>query len=150
MPREARAGWIRNLFFIPSVSNAAANPHFNSTGAVNIITSLTLGFRFTLERFGFITTTVAGASAGSQVFKVRKGGASGTVLITLTLAYTSADTLGEVATEASPGSGITVEQLTFGDSDTLSVTRDSGGTDYTTKPEGLFYIRFRQRLQLDY
>lgn len=148
MPRQARNGWIRGVLVIPSVSNAAANPHFASNGAVTIVDSMALGFHAVLEALGFITTTTAGASAGSQVFKLRKGGASGTVIATLTLALASVNALGEVAAIATTAAASLADKTLF-DTDTFSLTRDGSGTDYTTEPEGMFYIRYRQKLQMD-
>lgn len=148
MPRQARNGWVRGFFNFPSVSNAAANPHFAGTGAVTIIDSLTPGFGLILEAFGFTAAITAGASAGSQVFKLRKGGTSGTVVATLTLALTNVDALGET-TIAEVSTSATLEDLTLDDDDTFSITRDGSGTDYTTEPEGFFFVRYRQRPQLD-
>jgi hypothetical protein len=146
MPRQARNGWIRGFFNFPSVSNAAANPHFAGTGAVTIVDSLTPGFGLILEAFGFTAAITAGASAGSQVFKLRKGGTTGTVVATLTLALANVNALGETTIANVSGS---LETLTLDDDDTFSITRDASGTDYTTEPEGFFFVRFRQRPQLD-
>ena len=146
MPRQARNGWIRGFFNFPSVSNAAANPHFAGNGALTIINSFTPGFGMILERISFVASEVAAASAGSQVFKLRKGGASGTVIATLTIAYTDVDALGDVISAAVSG---TLENLTLDDDDTFSLTRDASGTDYTTEPEGFWSVRFRQRPQHD-
>lgn len=148
MPRQARNGWTRGFFTFPSVSNAAANPHFAGTGAVTLIDSMAPGFELILEAIGFCVSMVAGASAGSQTFKLRKGGTTGTVLATLALPLTEVNALGEV-TDAEVSSTVTLADLTLDDDDTFSITRDSGGTDYTTEPEGFFYVRFRQRPQLD-
>jgi hypothetical protein len=146
MPRYGRGGWIRNWFTIPSVSNAAANPHFGGTGAVTIIDSHTPGFQLVLEQIGFTASITAGATAGSQVFKLRKGGAAGTVIATLTLALANVNALGETTTANVSG---TIEDCTLDDDDTFSITRDASGTDYTTEPEGHFFVKFRQRPQLD-
>lgn len=143
MPRFARNGWIRNLLTIPSVSNAAANPHFAGTGAVTIVDSLNPGFQCILEGFGFTAAITAGASAGSQVFKLRKGGASGTVVATLTLALADVNALGETKF-AAVSSSAALADLTLSDTDTFSLTRDGSGTDYTTEPEGFFFVRIRQ------
>lgn len=148
MPRYARGGWIRGVLNFPSVSNAAANPHFAGTGAVTLVLSYTPGFQLVLESFGFCASITAAATAGSQVFKLRKGSASGTVVATLTIAYTDADALGEVKVTA-VSSAATPADLTLDDDDTFSITRDASGTDYTTEPEGHFFVRYRQRPQLD-
>lgn len=146
MPRYGRGGWIRGFHTVPSVSNAATNPHFSGTGAITIIDSHTPGFQLVLEQLGFTVSGVAGATAGSQVFKLRKGGAAGTVIATLTLALANVNALGETTIANVSG---TLENLTLDDDDTYSLTRDASGTDFTTEPEGFFFIRFRQRPQLD-
>lgn len=146
MPRYARGGWIRNVITFPSVSNAAANPHFSGTGAITLVDSYVPGFQLILESFGFCASITAGATAGSQVFKLRKGGATGTVIATLTLALANVNALGEVT--AAAVSGVPAD-LTLDDDDTFSITRDASGTDYTTEPEGHFWVRVRQRPQLD-
>lgn len=151
MPRFARGGgggWARGFLALPSVSNAAANPHFAGTGAVTIVDSYTPGFRMVLEGLDFIASITAGATAGSQVFKLRKGGASGTVLATLTLALASVNALGEV-TRASVASTVALTDKELDDDDTFSITRDASGTDYTTEPEGQFIVRYRALLQMD-
>lgn len=148
MPRYARGGWIRGVLTFPSVSNIAANPHFAGTGALTLVDSYAPGFQLVLESFGFCASITAGATAGSQVFKLRKGGASGTVVATLTLALASVNALGEVAVTAVSIAAAAID-LTLDDDDTFSITRDASGTDYTTEPEGHFFVRFRQRPQLD-
>lgn len=149
MPREAtKAGWVRGYFNFPSVSNAAANPHFSGTGALSLIVSFTPGFGLVLEQIGFCAAIVAGASAGSQVFKLRKGGASGTVIATLTLALANVDALGEVTT-ANITAGTALSDTILGDTETFSITRDASGTDYTTEPEGFFFVKYRTRPQQD-
>ena len=146
MPRFARGGWTRNVMVIPSVSNAAANPHFAGTGAVTLVLSQTPGFQLTFEALGFCASMTAAATAGSQIFKLRKGSASGTVLATLTLAYTDIDALGKVKQALVSA---TAEACTLSDAGTWSLTRTASQTDYTTEPEGYFYIRYRQRPQQD-
>lgn len=148
MPRYARGGWIRDMMTFPSVSNAAANPHFSGTGAITLVDSFTPGFQLILEAIGFCASITAGATAGSQVFKLRKGGPSGTVIATLTLALASVNALGET-TVASVSSTALPADLTLDSDDTFSITRDASGTDYTTEPEGFFFVRYRQRPQLD-
>lgn len=148
MPRFGRGGWHRGYFNFPSVSNAAANPHFSGTGAITLVDSFTPGFQLVLEQIGFCAAIVAGATAGSQVFKLRKGGASGTVIATLTLALASVNALGEV-TVANIATGTAVADVNLDDDDTFSITRDASGTDYTTEPEGFFFVKYRQRAQLD-
>lgn len=149
MPRETtRAGWVRGYFNFPSVSNVAANPHFAGTGAVTLVDSLTPGFGLVLEQIGFCASITAGATAGSQVFKLRKGGASGTVIATLTLALANVNALGEVTT-ANVAVGTALADMTLLDTDTFSITRDASGTDYTTEPEGFFFVKYRQRPQQD-
>ena len=145
MPPETGPGWVRGTFVVPSVSNIAANPHFAGTGAVTIVLSYNLGFKAVLEGLDFITTTTIAATAGSQVFKLRKGNASGTVLATLTVALANADALGEVV--QADVAAADLDDATLSDSDTFSITRDASGTDYTTEPEGQFVVRFRQRPQ---
>lgn len=148
MPRFGRNGWFRNVMTIPSVSNAAANPHFSGTGAVTIVASYVPGFQLVLEALGFCASITAGATAGSQTFKLRKGSASGTVLATLVLAFGDVDALGEIK-QALVASSVAIADKTLDDDDTFSITRDASGTDYTTEPEGHFWVRFRQRAQMD-
>ncbi len=148
MPRYGRGGWVRGYHNIPSVSNAAANPHFAGTTGITLVDSLALGFQAVLEQIGFCASITAGASAGSQVFKLRKGGASGTVIATLTLALANVNALGEV-TVANVAASVSDADRYLDDDDTFSITRDASGTDYTTEPEGYFFVKFRQRTQRD-
>ena len=144
MPRFAKTlGFIRTFFNFPSVSNVAANPHFAGTGAITLVDSFNPGFQCILEGIGFCASITAGASAGSQVFKLRKGGATGTVVATLTLALASVNALGETTFQAVSTSAALAD-LTLSDTDTFSITRDASGTDYTTEPEAFFFVRLRQ------
>jgi hypothetical protein len=59
---------------IPSVGVLAA------TGAVNLMLSKTLGFACELERIDVVTTATASV-AGSRVLNVRRGNASGTIVL---------------------------------------------------------------------
>jgi len=140
----SRAGWIRGVMTFPSVGSAPATPHFNGTGALTLVLSFTPGFQLVFEALGFCTSGVVGATAGTQTFKLRKGGASGTVLATLTLAFGDVDALGETKIAAVSAS---IADLTLTDGGTFSITRDASGTDFTTKPEGFFFVRFRQQPQ---
>ena len=145
MPRVVGPGWIRGTQTVPSANNAAANPHFSGTTALTIVDSYTPGFKCVLEGLDFIVTATAGATAGSQTFKLRKGGAAGTVVATLVLALTEVNTLGEV-TRANVAAA-DLDDARLSDTDTWSLTRDASGTDFTTEPEGQFVVRFRQQPQ---
>lgn len=147
MARFARNGWIRGFHVIEAAGSSSTQPLFDGTGALTIVDSFTMGFQCVLEAIGYVTNMVAGASAGSQVFKLRKGGTSGTVLATLTLALANVNALGEV-TQALTTSAAIGDKTLF-DGDTWSLTRDASGTSFTTKPEGYFYLRFRQLPQAD-
>jgi len=140
----SRAGWIRGIMTFPGFVSSSTNSFFNSTGALTMVLNFTPGYQLVFEALGFCTSGVAGATAGTQTFKLRKGGASGTVLATLTLAFGDVDALGETKIAAVSAA---IGDLMISDADTFSITRDAGGTDYTTKPEGFFFVRFRQQPQ---
>lgn len=140
MPRETNPAFVRTHkefhLGLVGVGDAA--------GAVSFLVDYVMPYKAALERVTF-TPSTAGAGAGaSQVFKVRKGGATGTVIatITLTLANTAIGGAGVVATVAAADD----RTATFKDGDTLSITKDAGGTAFTTF-DGILSLTFRQRPQ---
>lgn len=141
MPRFASNGWIRGHLVLPSIG-----VQFDGTGALTIVNSLDPGRQMVLESLGFCASSTAGASSGSQVFKLRKGGTTGTVLATLTIPVASVDALGDVIEAAVSA---TLENATLDDDDTISITRDASGTTFGTDPVGFWFIRYRERPQLD-
>jgi hypothetical protein len=84
MPREVNPAWVRQkepLLDVPSYAG-----YFDGTGALTFILSrVAQGFTQTLEAIEFVSTTAFTGTSGTQTFKVRKGGATGTVVCTFTL-----------------------------------------------------------------
>jgi hypothetical protein len=117
---------------------------FDGTGAITLITSLPIDFRCTLEKIVYVAGVAHAGAGGTQTFKVRKGGATGTVIATLTVALADVGAVG--AFKAASVAAADDEAAKLKDGDTLSFTRDASGTAYTTA-NGMFYLIFRQRPQ---
>lgn len=140
MPRPVFPAFVRTL--IPVAGAVGA---FASNDARVLADSVKLGFRCWIESLVFVLGPVAGAGAGgTQTFKLRKGGTTGDVIATLTVAVDDA-TVGkftEALVAAADGA-----KAYIGDTDTFSITRDAGGTTFSTEPLGQFYVKVRQHPQ---
>ncbi len=144
MPGERGPAFIRTkerLLDVPAITG-----FLDGTGALTLIDSRTAdGYVQYLEAIVFISSTAFTGTSGTQTFKVRKGGATGTVIATITL------TLADMQTSAPKFKRATVAaadeaNARFNDTDTLSFTRDSGGTAFTAGA-GAFHLIWRQRPQ---
>lgn len=144
MPAEKGPAWIRtkeDLLYVPTHTN-----YLDGTGALTFITSRVAdGFIRTLEKITFVSTTAFTGTAGTQTFKVRKGNATGTVVATLTLALADMDTTAGKSKSADVAAA-DQDAARFGDTDTLSFTRDASGTAFTGGA-GVFTLTWRQKPQ---
>jgi len=143
MPREVHPAYTRTekvLLPVPAVTGIG-----DGTGAITLIDSLPLGYRGLIEKITFISGSIATGAGGTQTFKVRKGGASGTVVATLTLALADVNAVGKFKSASVAAADQESAKLTS-DTDTISFTRDASGTAYT-KLEGVFVLTIAQRLQ---
>ena len=144
MPAEKGPAWIRykeDLLVVPSVTG-----YLDGTGALTFITSRVAdGFIRTLEKITFVSTTALAGAGGTQTFKVRKGNATGTVVATLTVALADFDTTAGKS-KAADVAAADADAARFGDTDTLSFTRDASGTAFTGGA-GVFTLTWRQKPQ---
>lgn len=139
MPKIAHIhGFQRHIIPFPMVVGA-----FTGTGAKVIMDSFTPGFRFVVEKVQYVVGPTAGAGAGgTQDIVVRKGGTSGTALATVTVPLASATAGAVIASNAA------VASHSFSlDTDTISITRTTGGTAYTTEPLGMLLVVIREAPQ---
>jgi hypothetical protein len=113
----------------------------DSTSAVNLMLSKTLGFACELERVEAVTRVVA-TVAGSRVVNIRKGTATGTIAGTITLAIATQGTLGVVNAGTVT---IAAGANKFTDTDTLTVELPTG-TAFTGGGVDLL-LTFRDRGQ---
>lgn len=146
MPSEKGPAFIRTketLLVVPSVTNM-----LDGTGAISFIVSRVAdGFTQTLEKITFVSSVAFTGTSGTQTFKVRKGNASGSVVATLTLALADMDTSAGKSKSYSVAAADHASGLSrFSDTDTLSFTRDSGGTAFTAGA-GQFILTWRQKPQ---
>lgn len=144
MPKEAGPAYLRTketLLVVPSVTG-----FLDGTGALTLIdTRVADGYVQTLEKITFISTVALAGAGGTQTFKVRKGGPTGTVIATLTVALADFQTSAGKSKAAAVAAGD--EGLArFGDTDTLSFTRDASGTAFSAGA-GQFFLTWRQRPQ---
>ena len=113
----------------------------NQAGAVTFVNGFSVGFWASLER-AFLQVVAAGAGAGAtQTFRVRKGGPTGTIIATITATLAN-QTLG-ASIEATVTETNTSE---ISPNDTISITKDAGGTVFTTFDANLVLV-FRQAPQ---
>lgn len=144
MPRETSPSWVRtkeDFFIVPTHTG-----YLDGTGAITFMLSRVAdGFVQTLEKITFVSTTAFTGAGGTQTFKVRKGNATGTVIVTLTLTLADMDTTAGKSKAASVAAA-DVEVARFTDTDTISFTRDASGTAFTAGA-GLFSLTWRQRPQ---
>jgi hypothetical protein len=143
MPREVHPAYTR--ITLPILVAPALTGIADGTGAITLIDSLPLGFKGIIEKITFVSGSIATGASASQVFKVRKGGASGSVVATLTLALADVNAVGKFKSASVASADAETAKINT-DTETLSLTRDAGGTAYT-KFEGVFYITIAQRLQ---
>lgn len=142
MPAEKGPAFIRTSF--PLLAVPGVTGILDGTGAITLITSLPLGFVATLEKIVYVAGLIHVGGGGTQTFKVRKGGATGTVIATLTLAIGDLGAVGafKVASVAAADDA----NARFGDADTISFTRDASGTAFSAGT-GQFTLIFRQKPQ---
>ena|SRR3990170_9077559 len=138
MPREFTTPFQRQV--IPFVLNGAG---LSGAGAINIINALSLDFRYYLEKIILVTQETLVGAGGTQTYRLRKGGVAGTIVATITPTVADHAVTG-VVVEASVS--LTDVAAAIADADTISLTRDAGGTTITA---GLMqgYIVARQRDQ---
>lgn len=117
---------------------------FDGTGAITLVADKPLGYVATIEKIQFVSSSIATGAGGTQTFKLRKGGATGTVLATLTLALADINAVGKFKSASVAAADDKYARLA--DTETWSLTRDSGGTAFT-KAEGVFLITLRQKPQ---
>jgi hypothetical protein len=106
------------------------------SGAMDIVTGFTPGYRFKLLAFGFVTTIVGAGAGASQVFnlEINSTDVTGGVL-TLNLAAT--DTVGE----NTAATAITADNVGSA-TDTISIEKASGGTVFTSGA-GFFWVQIQ-------
>lgn len=143
MPREVHPAYTR--ITVPVLVAPALTGIFDGTGAITLIDSLPLGFKGIIEKITFVSGSIATGAGGTQTFKVRKGGASGTVVATLTLALADINAVGKFKSASVASADAETAKINT-DTETFSLTRDSGGTAFT-KAEGIFLVTIAQRLQ---
>lgn len=104
--------------------------------AIDLLTGLTIGHRFQLLSFDFVTTIVGAGAGASQVFNLEIGGTDVTGGV-LTVDLASTNTIGEI----SAGTAITADNVgTAGG--TISIEMAAGGTVFTSG-SGYFVIRIK-------
>lgn len=142
MPAETGPSFLRDEITILPVS--AVTGVGDGAGAITLVDSFTPGYRGIVEKIRFISSSIATGAGGTQTYKLRKGGATGTVIATLVLTLATVNAVGKfVVASVAAAAG---EDAKFRDSDTLSLTRDAGGTAFT-KLEGSFTLIVAQRPQ---
>ena len=123
MPRFAPYGFSRSLFnfripFTGFLSVAAQ---------ATLLASLAPGFRFAIEKVALVPVVAAAGAGASRVVNVRKGGAAGTVVATVTATLANGalgqNTAGVVTTADKANE--------FGDTDNLTIELPAGGTVFT-------------------
>ena len=142
MPRETSPAFIRTVQTLLHVPVLAG--YLDGTGAITFIDSLPIDYRCTLEKITFVFNTPATGTSASQIFNVRKGGPSGTIVGSITLLLGDGTAIGKF--KEAKVTAANDEAAKFKDGDTLSFTRDSSGTAFTAGT-GTFFVTFRQRAQ---
>jgi len=140
MPRETFPAFVRTSIDI-SIPLVGV---LDTAGAVSILVSYVVPFKGSLERVEFIPDVVAAGAGATQPIVVRKGGATGTALATVTPALATA-VLGGPGIVANVAAALESDAR-FVDGDTLSVTKTAGGTVFSAGGGHLRLI-FRQRPQ---
>lgn len=142
MPKETGPSFIRTT--IPILVAPALTGIADGTGALTLIDSQPAGFVFSIEKLRFVSGSIATGAGGTQTFKLRRGGATGSVIATLTLALADVNAVGKFKEAAVAAADQNLARFT--DADTFSLTRDASGTAFT-KFEGVFMIVARQKPQ---
>jgi hypothetical protein len=135
MPRYANHGFTRTSVTIGPIAITAG------TSQQVIALSLPVPARRVLESLVALPTVAATGAGASRVLSVRKGNASGTAILTATLALADLNTIGTPKAYAANTSGANLE-----DGDTYSIEIASGGTQFTA---GTFILllTFREQPQ---
>ena len=144
MPTEKGPGFTRtkeDLLHIRSVTG-----YLDGAGALTLIdTRAADGFVQTLEKVMFTSSTALAGAGGTQTFKIRKGGATGTVVLSFTIVLADfVTTAGKSKTY--PVLAADDDKARFSDADTLSLTRDAGGTAFSGGA-GVIQLVWRQKPQ---
>ena len=142
MPKEAGPAFLRHE--LPLLPVTAVTGVGDGTGAITLIDSLPLGYVGVLEKLRFVSSSIATGAGRTQTYKLRKGGATGTVVATLTIALADVNAVGKFKVASVAAADDASARLM--DTETLSLTRDASGTAYT-KLEGLFSVVIRQKPQ---
>lgn len=142
MPREASPAFIRTI--VPLLPVPGVVGILDGTGAITLVNSLPLPYKATIEKITYVAGLIHTGAGGTQTFKVRKGGATGTVVATLTVALADVGAVGAFKTASVAAADD--ENARLVDGDTISFTRDASGTAYTAG-SGIFYLTLRQRAQ---
>jgi len=142
MPKEAGPAFLRHE--LPLLPVTAVTGVGDGTGAITLIDSLPLGYVGVLEKLRFVSSSIATGAGATQTYKLRKGGATGTVVATLTIALADVNAVGKFKVASVAAADDASARLM--DTETLSLTRDASGTAYT-KLEGLFSVVIRQKPQ---
>jgi len=140
MPRQTPFGYARNTITI----DCPFTGHLDGTGAYNLIVSKTLGYACELERVEVVTTVVGTGTSASKPMSVRKGSATGTVCGSITPNLSNQGTIAAVlAGTVTTAAGANL----FLDTDTLSVTFDTGAATAFTAGGFDLLLTLRTRLQ---
>lgn len=127
-----QGGMLRTLT-IPLTSLATGL----STSAIDLLTNYTVGYKFRVLKFDFVTTVAGTGTSASQVFNLEIGTTNVTGgVLTVTLAST--DTIGEVTA----GTAITAANSGSA-TDTLSIEMAASGTVFTAGA-GYFVIEIQE------
>jgi hypothetical protein len=143
VPAEKGPAFTRTV--LPLLVAPALTGIADGTGAITLVDSLPLGYLGSIEKITFVSGSIATGAGGTQTYKVRKGGPTGTVVATLTLALADVNAVGKFKSALVAAADNEAARLSK-DTDTISFTRDAGGTAYT-KFEGTFYLTLRQKPQ---
>ncbi len=142
MPAEKGPAVIRHE--LPLLAVTALTGVFDGTGAITLVDTLVPGYTLYIEKLRFVSSSIATGAAATQTFKLRRGGATGTVVATLTIALADINAVGKFKEASVAAADMDSARLT--DAVGLSLTRDASGTAFT-KAEGLFSVVVRQKPQ---
>lgn len=95
------------------------------TGAIDLLTNYTVGHKFKITSFDFVTTTAGTGAGASQVFNLEIGTTNLTGGV-CTVTLSSTDTIGKITA----GTAVTANN-TGTSTDTLSIEMAAGGTVFT-------------------
>lgn len=138
MPKEAGPSYLRGVIPLLGVVG-----HFDGNGAETIINTFVPGFVCSVEKLLFVPSEDFAGAGGTLTFDLRKGGATGTIIATLTIALAAA-LQGAKLSAAVSAANETVARLS--DTDGFSITRQATGTAFTGAA-GQWMVLFRQRAQ---